>query len=358
MQSTTATTSLPLPFSLPFSFYPITNYLPTIPLPKFLIKAENPDIRLPEDLLDFLWFAIGWAILHAVLLKYVFEPLARYLVPPPNAPTKADPKVADAIEGCSSSTTSKSAPKIRARKGANGISATHPHKKAPRELARLPPVDDRTKFSLSAWKLVTYGASTVTGLYILFSEDWMLTPDMYWEQVGQPGRMSDLVKFYYKLGFSSYLYHSVTIFFEPKQKDFPVMVTHHLVTLILMFLSYVWPYYRVGCAILLLHDCSDPIMEAAKMALYSGKTRAADALFAAFAAVFIWTRNWIFPVYVIRSCYDWSFKDNTSLITPATAATAFLILLEAFHLYWASLILKMAKKAILDKGVSDDTRNH
>lgn len=107
----------------------------------------------------------------------------------------------------------------------------------------------------------------------MFAEDWLLEPRLYWQDWGKPGLMTPLVKFYYKLGFSAYAFASLSIFFEPKQKDFVVMVAHHMVTLVLITLSYLWPYYRVGTAILFLHDLSDPVMELAKMALYAGRTK-------------------------------------------------------------------------------------
>ncbi|KAI8915322.1 TRAM/LAG1/CLN8 homology domain-containing protein, partial [Powellomyces hirtus] len=220
----------------------------------------------------------------------------------------------------------------------------------------------RHKFVLSGWKFITYSVSTVIGLYIIYAEDWLLTPRLYWENWGTPGMMTFLDKLYYKVGFSSYLYGSISIiFFEPKQKDFAVMVSHHLVTLVLIFLSYMWPYYRIGCAILFLHDLSDPIMELAKMALYAGKTRLADALFATFAVTFIVTRNWIFPAYVIRSVFQYAYDAPHPIlfagISVRDAAVFCLCLLEVFHLYWSSLILKMAKNAVMNKGVSDDARN-
>ncbi|KAI9096938.1 TLC domain-containing protein [Phlyctochytrium arcticum] len=375
--------------STTFSFLPVqmlrplSQYLPSPPvewrLPKFISQTRNQNLDLPGDLLDFIWFTIGWAIIHWLLSKYVFQPLAERLVELTPSDTTSSESIGnhalsgglnrDALEGSFSSTASKSAPKVRSRKPALNASTQQQQKcrtttgRSSRGLSNktpLPVADNRVKFHLSAYKLVTYGASTITGLYMLYHEDWMLHPDQYWLRIAQPGMMSDLVKFYYKLGFSSYLYASIHIFFEPRQKDFPIMVTHHIVTLALIFLSYFWPMYRVGCVILFLHDCSDPIMELAKMALYSGKSKAADGLFALFAAVFIYTRNWLFPVYIIRSCYDFTFGDPLNpphLFNPARLSVYFLCILEAFHIYWASLIVKMAKKAIMDKGVSDDMRD-
>ncbi|KAI8823641.1 TLC domain-containing protein [Fimicolochytrium jonesii] len=222
-------------------------------------------------------------------------------------------------------------------------------------------VDDREKFTLSAWKFFMFGISTLVGIYLYRKEGWLLDPKAYWENWGQPGMMSDLVKFYYKLGFSAYAFHSISIFFEPKQKDFAVMVTHHVITLLLIYLSYVWPYFRVGAAILFLHDMSDPFMELAKMALYTGRTKLADYLFGVFAMVFIITRNYIFPVYVIGSIFKYGGEGDHAILygdfTVRDAATVCLCLLEVLHIFWSSLIVKMAYKALTTGAVGDDTRN-
>ncbi|TPX56724.1 hypothetical protein PhCBS80983_g04328 [Powellomyces hirtus] len=336
--------------------------------PQWVREPGNKDLIVPDDLVDMVWFTLAWAVVHFLFVRFLLKPLSRVLVENATSPSKADPTSVDAIEGISSSTTS--APRIRQRtsKGpqtpSNSVGSGQT-RTSPSQSNRKPPrvqVDDRHKFVLSGWKFITYSVSTVIGLYIIYAEDWLLTPRLYWENWGTPGMMTLLDKLYYKVGFSSYLYGSISIiFFEPKQKDFAVMVSHHLVTLVLIFLSYMWPYYRIGCGILFLHDLSDPIMELAKMALYAGKTRLADALFATFAVTFIVTRNWIFPAYVIRSVFQYAYDAPHPIlfagISVRDAAVFCLCLLEVFHLYWSSLILKMAKNAVMNKGVSDDARN-
>ncbi|KAJ3155158.1 hypothetical protein HDU89_007348 [Geranomyces variabilis] len=400
-----------LPY-FPFSFAPPFPW-ESVHWPSWLTEPGNKDLVVPEDLTDVIWFTIAWAVAHVLvvrlilkvctesdggklpgsdqrpplsdalaghmprsdlMLSFFLQPLARLLVAPPSQPSKVNQRSADAIEGCTSSTTSP--PRIRQRPtkspsppargthspGSAVSSSSKRQLTSPADHHPPPPADNRYKFVLSGWKFITYGVSTAIGAYIIYAEDWLLTPRLYWTNFGNPGVMTPLMKLYYKTGFSSYLYGSISIiFFEPRQKDFAVMVSHHLVTLSLMFLSYLWPYFRIGCAILLLHDLSDPIMELAKMALYAGKTRLADALFGTFALVFIVTRNWIFPFYVIRSVFQYAYDaPHPTLamgISVRDAAVAGLCMLELFHLFWASLILRMAKNAIVNKGVGDDTRN-
>ena len=130
-------------------------------------------------------------------------------------------------------------------------------------------------------------------------------------------------------------------------------------------------FHRIGIVIATLHDISDPLMEFAKLLLYSGYQKVefrliqcADIFFGIFAATFVFTRNYIFPVYVINSIrkyadYEYQTKTIYTLFFVA------LWILELLHLYWAALvliffnqILRMAKSQLIDqKGLKDDIRN-
>lgn len=56
-------------------------------------------------------------------------------------------------------------------------------------------------------------------------------------------------------------------------KDRYQMLTHHIVTSILLASSYYFNVTKYGVPIMLLHDVADPLMEAAKMSLYAGAQR-------------------------------------------------------------------------------------
>lgn len=112
--------------------------------------------------------------------------------------------------------------------------------------------------------------------------------------------------------------------------------------------------------IILLHDIADPIMELAKLNLYTRNTKTADFLFAVFALVFIATRNIIYPFYVIASVLKYCYwEDGTSMPNFPIHMTFItsLSVLAIMHVYWGALILNMVYLAITEKGVADDIRN-
>ena len=230
---------------------------------------------------------------------------------------------------------------------------------------------DRSKFTLSAWKFTNFSITSLVGLTILSTESWMWNPPEYYANF-ESQTMSPLLIFFYQIGFASYAYATLSVFIETRQKDFSVMITHHLTTLFLIYMSFMTGFFRVGSAILLVHEVSDPFMEIAKMFLYAGAKVLADAFFALFALVFIATRNVIFPLYVISSIPLYCHYEDGRAIPDGKAhirdsAFVGLCVLEALHMYWAYLvcflnhslqkILKMVKIAVMSSGVQDDIRN-
>ncbi|KAJ3198786.1 Ceramide synthase 3 [Dinochytrium kinnereticum] len=133
-------------------------------------------------------------------------------------------------------------------------------------------------------------------------------------------------------------------------------------TLTVVTASYLLGFYRIGSVILLLHDFADPFMEVAKMFVYMGNQKMADIFFIQFAIVFIFTRNFIYPVYVISSIPFFAYHPDGKLIPYGRWDLHYLCLgclciLCSLQFFWGSLIVKMAIKAIGDKKVEGDIRD-
>ncbi|KAJ3047024.1 Ceramide synthase 3 [Rhizophlyctis rosea] len=351
----------------------VFNYFSNLILhPGWLVFPHEHDSSyiFPEDGYALLYWTAAWAIAHQVVVRFFLVPLSKAVVPnkPPAQPAAPVETVADgqtsAIEPSSSENLKNRKQTITSNGHAtqsNGAVAK-PKKGGPKKLGQM---SDRAKFVVSGWKFFTYTVSTAIGLWIILSEDWLLDPPKYFEGWPHKGNMTYRSKAFYSVGFGNYAYASLSLAFEPRQKDFLLMIVHHAVTLALIYFSYLWGFYRIGCAVLLLHDLSDPIMELAKMFLYATHKKMADILFATFAVVFIITRNWIYPYYVIGSILTYGFLEKDGKLIPIpedgpgirASAIFGMTVLEILHVYWAFLIVKMAKKAIVDKGVGDDTRN-
>lgn len=128
---------------------------------------------------------------------------------------------------------------------------------------------DKIKFEVSAWKMISFLSTSVFGIIVLANMPWTFTPELYL-RYWPDHEFTFLEQAYYVFCFGNVAYSSINLLVEPKQKDFPAMIVHHITTIALMVFSYVVQMQRIGCVVLLIHDISDPIMEAAKCSLYLG----------------------------------------------------------------------------------------
>uniref|UniRef100_A0A3Q2PED1 Ceramide synthase 5 n=1 Tax=Fundulus heteroclitus TaxID=8078 RepID=A0A3Q2PED1_FUNHE len=145
-------------------------------------------------------------------------------------------------------------------------------------------------------------------------------------------------------------------FRDIKRKDFLIMFIHHLATVSLISFSYANNMARVGSLVLCVHDASDFLLEAAKMANYAKCQRLCDFLFILFSGVFYVTRLFIFPVWILNS----TMFESWAIVGPYPSWWLFnvlLLLLQVLHIFWSYLISRIAYKAIMRGKVCNDVRS-
>ncbi|KAI9341927.1 TLC domain-containing protein [Obelidium mucronatum] len=279
----------------------------------------------------------------------VITPLADAWFVPPKAAAAAPTQA----------TSKPTAKNLKQRKGAKQDA------QAPKDEAPVKVVDEvkavnnlRKKFSLSIWKGFVYSVSTVVGIYVFCEDRWWLDPKEW--MLDYPDPTTWRMKTYYYIGFGSYLYQTLTIMSHPKQSDFVALVLHHISTVLVMLASYAFGFTRIGVVILLLHDCSDPVMEFAKCFFYLKKQKIADNLFTLFAVIFLTTRNVLFP-YVILSAHENSILEDGSRMPRGFSfwgdfCLGCLWVLAVLNMYWGYLIVKMAIKTMIAGEVEGDIR--
>ncbi|KAJ8766598.1 hypothetical protein K2173_001117 [Erythroxylum novogranatense] len=218
------------------------------------------------------------------------------------------------------------------------------------------------KCSESMWKLAYYGAVEACILNITFDEPWFKDTGEYFK--GWPDQELKLpLKLFYMCQCGFYIYSIVALLtWETRRKDFSVMMSHHIITVILIGYSYITRFFRIGSIVLALHDASDVFLEAAKVFKYSGRECEASIFFGLFAFSWLTLRLIFFPVWVIKSssvdlldilnlrkAYDRSlyYVFNTMLLT-----------LLVFHIYWWVLICSMITRQLRNRGqVGEDIRS-
>nr|NP_001087214.1 transcription factor protein [Ciona intestinalis]BAE06528.1 transcription factor protein [Ciona intestinalis] len=208
-----------------------------------------------------------------------------------------------------------------------------------------------TKFAESSWRFLFYFSIFTFGMFMLFKSPWLWDNVQCWTDYPQQS-LPTWLYYYYMLEAGFYLSLLFTIAEDVKRKDFPIQVIHHVSTLFLIIFSYMCNFVRVGSLVLAVHDVSDIFLEFGKSILYANYKSLADNLFVIFAAVFIFTRLFIYPFYVIHTS-----AIKIRVLKPFPAYYFFnglLVVLQILHIYWASIILKMAVKFIKGDKMADE----
>ncbi|XP_052739048.1 ceramide synthase 5 isoform X1 [Bicyclus anynana] len=212
-----------------------------------------------------------------------------------------------------------------------------------------------TKFCENAWRCTFYFYNFSYGMFILWDKEWLWDIDQCYIGYPHQGTTSD-IWWYYMMSAAFYWALTMSQFWDVRRKDFWQMFVHHIATIALLSFSWVCNLHRIGTLVLLLHDCTDIFLEAAKALKYANYQKLCDALFAVFTVLWIVTRLGIYPFYII-----WSTSIRAPMLLPMFAAyyifNALLCLLLALHMLWTWLILQVAYKSINAGKMEGDIRS-
>lgn len=153
--------------------------------------------------------------------------------------------------------------------------------------------------------------------------------------------------FYWSLTFSQFV--------DNKRKDFWQMFIHHVLTLVLISLSWICNLHRVGSLVLVVHDCADILLEAAKLTKYAGYQKTCDIIFACFTVTWIVTRLGMYPRIIYSGAVE------APRIVPMFPAyyifNSLLIMLLVLHLIWTYMILQIVVQTIKAGQMEGDVRS-
>ena len=232
------------------------------------------------------------------------------------------------------------------------------------------------KVGESLWRFMFYSFALVYGYIVVSGKGFYRDSKQLWGQVlkdeqnggntlewHMPPIPADL-KFYYFLEVSFYtaatVVHVTKTSAASQNKDFWVMLIHHVVTISLIITSYSLNVYRVGVVVMLLHDWCDPFLETAKLLKYFRFMDSSLAMFITFGVVFHVTRLYMYPSYVILSAITETLELIT--ITPLYLyyyyfAIGLLFVILILNGVWSAFILKGFAKVLFQGGEAHDSRS-
>ncbi|XP_078162894.1 ASC1-like protein 1 isoform X1 [Carex rostrata] len=234
-------------------------------------------------------------------------------------------------------------------------------------------VDDRrrkiNKFKESAWKCIYFLSGETLSLSVTYNEPWFRSTKYYWvgpgDQVWPDQKMKFKLKavYMYAAGFYTYSIFAL-MFWETRRSDFGVSMSHHVATAVLIVLSYIFRFARVGAIVLAVHDASDVFLEIGKMSKYSGFEAIASVSFQLFVISWVLLRLIYYPFWILRSTsYEVVLtldKKKHEFDGPIYyyVFNTLLFSLLVLHIYWWVLMFRMVLKQIKSRGVvSDDVRS-
>ncbi|KAF5989783.1 hypothetical protein FBULB1_628 [Fusarium bulbicola] len=247
------------------------------------------------------------------------------------------------------------------------------------------------RFKEQAWMVVYYATCWSVGTYIYASSSYWLDLQAMW--TNWPNReISGLMKIYMLAQLAFWLQQMIVINTEKRRKDHWQMLSHHIVTIALVYCSYRYGLTRVGNVVLILMDFNDLVFSIAKCLKYMKLQSLCDFMFGAFVVSWVLCRHTAFPMvcwsvyahslaitgpncfvgsgkniigpqevpadgyfYLLepliytngRVCYDYTIK---------TLFVSGLLFLEALMLVWFVMIVKLVIR-VLRGGNAQDTRS-
>lgn len=202
------------------------------------------------------------------------------------------------------------------------------------------------KFCEGAWRFFFYLSSSICGLLIVYKEEFLWETRRFFTNHPRDHQLKMSHYWYYMLELSFYCALCFSQFFDIRRKDFLEMFIHHIATIMLISVSYIANFTKIGVAIMLTHDFSDVFLEFAKLAKYAKRKKLTSFGFILLSITFIATRLIIFPFGIISSVW----YEGMVILKPFSIALQILfcalLLLQVLHLYWFTHLLGVAYSTI------------
>lgn len=219
------------------------------------------------------------------------------------------------------------------------------------------------KFVEALWRFIIYSILLFVGYQTLFVPviaPWLLDTRKLWiDWPFLPTHEPTTMYYLCELAVYFHFLHWTDV----RRSDSLEMLVHHFATIVLVILSYISNFTRVGTIILFLHDTADIFLESAKCFNYTSKAPGrkwasvfCDTLFAIFAISFFITRLVLYPRNVLYSVLVEGPRALGSDFPGFLLFVALLVVLQLLHIFWFYLIARMIVK-LFTGGIEKDIRS-
>ncbi|RUP45308.1 TLC domain-containing protein [Jimgerdemannia flammicorona] len=153
------------------------------------------------------------------------------------------------------------------------------------------------RFAEQGWSFLYYVVFWTLGMYVMYQGPHWFNVSHYW--IDYPHTpISKICKWYYLVQFAFWVQQVFVLNIEERRKDFTAMLTHHIITCVLMASSYFSNFTRIGNAVLCTMDFADIILPLAKILNYLNMRTICDIMFVVFLVSWLVTRHILFGIII------------------------------------------------------------
>jgi len=221
------------------------------------------------------------------------------------------------------------------------------------------------KAAFARFRSLWYLAITIIGYYCLKDVEYLPRTlggkarfedlNLFWD--GLPYQPQDRkVVVYYMIQFGSALCTFILQFKQNRTRNsYGEFLLHDMATLMLLVISFLNNYLRMGAVVLFLHDISDIFSYGCKIYVDTKHIKLTLFFYVSLVLTWFWTRLYVFPFEVILQCFTNNIWARPELVGYMIIAICLFTLL-CLHVYWIVLILNIGVRFITS-GEADDMQD-
>lgn len=146
---------------------------------------------------------------------------------------------------------------------------------------------------------------------------------------------------------------TLTLLFENKRKDFGIMLTHHVVTVLCNSITWICNLHRAACLITFVHYCVDWILDIGRALNYAKCKRTFNVLFCIHTITWIITRFIVFP-RIIYECMLFTYKTPYPVTIILSGMLAGLMIL---HIIWTYGLFQLIARSLKIGEIKGDVKS-
>ena len=217
-----------------------------------------------------------------------------------------------------------------------------------------------------AYSIFYYGISSPFGIYIMYHSDlWLFRTDTMYRTYPDLN-LPFLFKVFY-LGQAAFWAQQACILvlqIEKPRKDYKELMYHHIVTMLLIWSSYVFHFHKMGLAVYISMDVSDFLLSLSKILNYMDSPLTLPT-FVIFVVTWCYLRHYVNARILWSVLTEFRTEGNYVLNYATQQYKCWISLpivftliaaLQLVNLYWLFLIFRILYRAIW-QGVEKDTRS-